>query len=176
MRIWVVESLLFTLLLAGAGPGIADDKAPAKTSYDHLKVLEKAIGRWEGTFTAGDDKSAVTLNVEWMLDKKFLKEELQLKVGDKDVAVVIIYGWDAQTGLTLHGFTSNGDSGSGTAKFGGAEGKVSCTSSLVWVSGRKVGMERVIEFPEADRVVITDKPTQDGKAMPESKLELRRKK
>lgn len=170
-----------TLMLAGlsAGPGSADDKAhaPTRSNYEHLKVLEKAVGQWEGTFTAGGKTSAAILTVEWMLDKQFLKEELRLTSGGKQTAVAVVYGWDAKAGgMALHGFSSTGDSGSGTGKLDAAEGKVSFTSSLVWGSGRKVSMKRVVEFPEADRMVITDQATQDGAEMAEAKLEFRRKK
>jgi hypothetical protein len=182
MRVLVAVSLMLAGLLAAAGPGGADEKPAArgKSSYDHLKVLEKAVGQWEGTTDAlGGGKVAATLTVEWMLDKQFFKEDLRLKVGEKDIVSVAVYGWDAKTGgMTLHGFAADGDSGSGTAKFGAAaKGKVSRTASMVWVSGRRVGMKQVIAFPEADRMVITDtERTLDGKALPDAKMEWRRKK
>jgi hypothetical protein len=179
VRVLVAGSLMFAGLLVAPGPGGADEKpdAPPKSSYEHLKVLEKTVGQWEGTITVPGKEVAATLTVEWMLDKQFLREEMRLKVGGKEFAAVVVCGWDAKAGsMTEHAFASDGASGTGTAKFGEApEGKVSYTSSLVYVSGRRVDMKRVIEFPETDRMVITDTITQDGKAMPEGKMEFRRK-
>jgi len=183
MRVLVTVSLMLAGLLAVAGPGRADDKrdAPSKSSYDHLKVLEKSVGRWEGTTDQlGGRKLAATLTVEWMLDKQFLREELRVKMGDKtEFTVITVRGWDAEAGvMTLHTFTSQGDSGTGTGKFGeAAKGKVSFTAFTVSVSRPRVGAKTVIEFPEADRMVITDtERTLGGKALPDGKIEWRRKK
>ena len=172
-------SLLAACLLVATGPVAADDPkaAPPKSSYDHLKVLEKSVGRWEGKLTTGGLEVPATFSVEWMLDKQFLREELRVKLGGRERAVVIVRGWDAKAGvMSEHGFVSNGDSGSGTAKFGDPEeGKVAFTSSLAWASGRKVVGKQLIEFPEADRLVITlTAQTQDDKNVPDSKLELKR--
>ena len=80
--------------------------------------------------------------------------------------------------MTEHEFASYGESAVGTAKFGASPaGKVAITSSAVWASDRKVSAKRVVEFPRTDRMVIAlTEQTQDGKALPDAKLELTRAK
>lgn len=182
MRVRAVVTLtLAGLLAATAGPIAGDDKKSAapKSSYEHLKILEKSVGSWEGTLTTGIARVPVTSTVEWMLDKQFLKEETRYEGTGKESRIVIVRGWNANAGvMTEHAFLAGGDSGSGTSKVGDADaGKVSSTYSVTFATGSKASGNSLVEFPDADSMVITlTERTLDGKKFPDAKVVLKRKK
>lgn len=77
----------------------------AGTPGEHHKVLDKLAGEWEGTFTIRMSPDAPPMTITgtmkrtWILDGRFLKEEVTSEMGGETFRGLGILGYDNRKGV-----------------------------------------------------------------------------
>ncbi len=136
-------------------------------SYEHLRVLEWALGEWAGATETGEEERVV---LDWSANQNFIVGSFSMTATKVSVGSAAQWiGWDPLAKrIRSWMFDDSGGFGEGTWTKDGDRWMVK--TSLVLPDGKKATATLLLSRVDADTITLQSKErTVDGKALPDTK-------